>query len=93
VLFDLGDFLDDYRVDRRLRNDLSILWLVTLDERGPQRVEGLPVRLEYAHTRPADSGEARQLLRLLDERCAATGSRAELVGRRVVFVDVDGLSR
>ena len=57
----------------------------TLGERGSQRVEGLPVRLEYGHTRPADSGEARQLLRLLDERCAATGSRVELVGGRLVF--------
>jgi poly-gamma-glutamate capsule biosynthesis protein CapA/YwtB (metallophosphatase superfamily) len=93
VLFDLGDFLDDYQVDRRLRNDLSMLWLVTLDGRGPQRVEGLPVRLEYARTRPADGSEARQLLRLLDERCVATGSRAELVGERVVFVDLDHLGR
>ena len=85
VLFDLGDFLDDYRVDRRLRNDLSLLWLVTLDDRGPQRVEGLPIRLEYARTRPADSGEAQQLVRLLQERCAATGSGVELVGGRLVF--------
>ncbi|MGZ4749071.1 MAG: CapA family protein, partial [Oryzihumus sp.] len=30
VLYDLGDFLDDYAVDRRLRNDLGVLWLVTL---------------------------------------------------------------
>jgi poly-gamma-glutamate synthesis protein (capsule biosynthesis protein) len=85
VLFDLGDFLDDYRVDPRLRNDLSLLWLVTIDDRGPRRVEGVPIRLEYAHTRPADSDEARQLLRLLEERCAATGSRVELVGERLVF--------
>jgi poly-gamma-glutamate synthesis protein (capsule biosynthesis protein) len=82
VLFDLRDFLDDYHVDCRLRNDLSMLWLVTLDGRGLQRVEGLPVRLEYARTRPADSGETRQLLRLLEERCAATGSRAREGGLR-----------
>jgi poly-gamma-glutamate capsule biosynthesis protein CapA/YwtB (metallophosphatase superfamily) len=85
VLFDLGDFLDDYRVDRRLRNDLSLLWLVTLDDRGPQRVEGLPIRLEYARTRPADSDETQQLRRLMARRCAATGSRVELVGGRLVF--------
>ena len=30
VLYDLGDFLDDYRVDRKLRNDLGLLFLVDL---------------------------------------------------------------
>lgn len=34
VLFDLGDFLDDYRTDRLLRNDLGLLWLVTLGVKG-----------------------------------------------------------
>ena len=42
VLYDLGDFLDDYRVDPRLRNDLGLLFLVTLDARGPVRLEALP---------------------------------------------------
>ena len=41
VLYDLGDF-DDYRVDPRLRNDLGLLFLVTLDGRGPVRLEALP---------------------------------------------------
>ena len=85
VLFDLGDFLDDYAVDRRLRNDLSLLWLVTLGADGPQRVVGVPVRLGYARTRLAEPQEARQLERLLQGRCAAVGSRAELVDDRIVF--------
>jgi poly-gamma-glutamate capsule biosynthesis protein CapA/YwtB (metallophosphatase superfamily) len=85
VLFDLGDFLDDYRVDQRLRNDLSLLWLVTLDADGPHAVEGVPVRLEYAHTRVADDGEARELARLMAGRCTAVGSRARLTGGRIVF--------
>ena len=31
VLYDLGDFLDDYAVNSRLRNDLGLLFFVTLD--------------------------------------------------------------
>jgi poly-gamma-glutamate synthesis protein (capsule biosynthesis protein) len=86
VLFDLGDFLDDYAVDSRLRNDLSLLWLVTLEESGPTRVEGVPVRLEYAHTRPADPAEAAQLAALLSERCAAIGTPGvDLIDGRLVF--------
>lgn len=31
VLYDLGDFIDDYRVDPVLRNDLGLLFLVTFE--------------------------------------------------------------
>jgi poly-gamma-glutamate capsule biosynthesis protein CapA/YwtB (metallophosphatase superfamily) len=46
VLYDLGDFLDDYAVDARLRNDLGLLFLVTLDRNGPVRLEAVPLKLE-----------------------------------------------
>jgi poly-gamma-glutamate synthesis protein (capsule biosynthesis protein) len=85
VLFDVGDFLDDYAVDPSLRNDLSLLWLVTLDAGGPRRVEGVPLRLEYAYTRIADAAETRELGRLLAQRCAAVGSTVELVDGRFIF--------
>ena len=85
VLFDLGDFVDDYAVDPRLRNDLSLLWLVTLDAEGPRRIEGIPVLLEFAHTRAADDRESREVARLMTERCAAVGARFDLVHGRLVF--------
>ncbi len=49
VLYDLGDFLDDYAVDPKLRNDLGLLFLVDLDG---NRLEAIPLKLEFAHTRP-----------------------------------------
>jgi poly-gamma-glutamate synthesis protein (capsule biosynthesis protein) len=85
TLFDLGDFIDDYAVDPALRNDLGLLWLVTLDVGGPRRVEGVPVRLEVAHTRPASDVEAMLLLALLEERCAAVGSTVRREGGRLVL--------
>jgi poly-gamma-glutamate capsule biosynthesis protein CapA/YwtB (metallophosphatase superfamily) len=85
TLFDLGDFIDDYAVDSALRNDLSLLWLVTLDTRGPLRIEGVPVRLEFAHTRRATDVETTLLLALLEERCAAVGSSVRRSGDRLVF--------
>lgn len=87
VLFDLGDFLDDYAVDPLLRNDLSMLWLITLGVENHPRVEGVPVRLKYAYTRRADEHETRELARLLAERCAAAGSRVEVVDGRLMFSD------
>ena len=85
VLFDLGDFLDDYAVDPQLRNDLSLLWLVTLDAGGPRRIEGVPVALEYAFTRPTGPGETEDLARLMAGRCAAVGSQVDLVEGRLLF--------
>src|SRR4051794_19847098 len=53
VLYDLGDFLDDYRVDPELRNDLGLLWLVELGADGPVRTEAVPLVLDYCRTRLA----------------------------------------
>ncbi|REE96743.1 CapA family protein [Thermomonospora umbrina] len=57
VLYDLGDFIDDYAVDAGLRNDLGLMFLVTLDERGPREVTAVPLALDYCRTRPADENE------------------------------------
>lgn len=71
VLFDLGDFLDDYAVDPRLRNDLGLLWLVTLDGDGPIRLEAVPLAIDYCFTRLADGGEFDWIERRLASACAA----------------------
>ena len=34
-----------------LRNDLGLLFIVTLDEHGPRRLEALPLKLDFGHTR------------------------------------------
>jgi poly-gamma-glutamate capsule biosynthesis protein CapA/YwtB (metallophosphatase superfamily) len=85
TLFDLGDFVDDYAVNASLRNDLGLLWLVTLDAAGPVRVEGVPIALEFARTRRASDVETTLLLSLLEERCAAVGSSVRREGDRLVF--------
>jgi poly-gamma-glutamate synthesis protein (capsule biosynthesis protein) len=85
VLYDLGDFVDDYRVDPRLRNDLGLLFLVTLDERGPRRLEALPLRLDYCRTRLADGEDAAWIRRRFSQACRAYGTRVgEQDGRLVV---------
>ena len=51
VLYDLGDFVDDYAVDPRLRNDLGLLFLIDLDAHGP-RARSHPAQaraLPHAH--------------------------------------------
>jgi poly-gamma-glutamate capsule biosynthesis protein CapA/YwtB (metallophosphatase superfamily) len=80
VLFDLGDFVDDYAVDARLRNDLGLLFLVTVDERGPAEVEAVPLALDYCRTRLADEHEAAWLRQRLVSACAGCGTQVAVDG-------------
>jgi poly-gamma-glutamate synthesis protein (capsule biosynthesis protein) len=85
VLYDLGDFLDDYAVDPRLRNDLGLLFLVELDRSGPIRLEAVPLSLDYCHTRLAGGEEAAWIRRRFRAACAELGTDvAESNGRLVV---------
>jgi poly-gamma-glutamate synthesis protein (capsule biosynthesis protein) len=74
VLFDLGDFVDDYAVDPQLRNDLGLLWFVELDSDGPRGIRGLPLALDYCFTRAASPQEADWVLRRLRALCAPFGT-------------------
>jgi poly-gamma-glutamate capsule biosynthesis protein CapA/YwtB (metallophosphatase superfamily) len=84
VLYDLGDFLDDYAVDPVLRNDLGLLCLVTIDGSGPRRIEVLPLQLEYARTEVARGDSADWITRRLTSACAAFGTSVRKVGQRLL---------
>jgi poly-gamma-glutamate synthesis protein (capsule biosynthesis protein) len=84
VLYDLGDFLDDYRVDPRLRNDLGLLFLVTLDARGLVRLEALPLKLEFCHTRLAAGEDAAWIRRRFRAACTALGTTVEEEADRLI---------
>ncbi|MFD0903143.1 CapA family protein [Actinomadura sediminis] len=75
VLFDLGDFIDDYAVNGFLRNDLGLLFRVTLDARGPSGIEAVPLRLDYARTRLAVGADRAWIEGRLTDACAAFGTR------------------
>jgi poly-gamma-glutamate synthesis protein (capsule biosynthesis protein) len=79
VLYDLGDFLDDYAVNPGLRNDLGLLFLVTLDERGPIELEAVPLKLDFCHTCVAEGEDAAWIRRRFAEACRALGTE---VGER-----------
>lgn len=85
VLYDLGDFVDDYATHSTLRNDLGLLFLLTLDQEGPIRLEALPLKLEYCHTRLADGVEAAWVRRRFTRACGELGTAVtEDAGRLVV---------
>jgi poly-gamma-glutamate synthesis protein (capsule biosynthesis protein) len=74
VVFDLGDFIDDYATDPVLRNDLGLLWFVTFDRARPVRLEAVPLKLDYCNTVLARDEDAVWIEHRFRESCAAMGT-------------------
>jgi poly-gamma-glutamate synthesis protein (capsule biosynthesis protein) len=85
VLFDLGDFLDDYAVHPELRNDLGLLFLVRLAAERVE-VEAVPLALDFCRTRLADPGEAAPLVNRFTAACAELGTAVEITEGRIHLV-------
>jgi poly-gamma-glutamate capsule biosynthesis protein CapA/YwtB (metallophosphatase superfamily) len=75
ILYDTGDFIDDYAVDARLRNDRSFVFLVSVERGEFRRLKLFPVVLPFAKTRLATGGERREILRRMERLSAELGTR------------------
>jgi poly-gamma-glutamate capsule biosynthesis protein CapA/YwtB (metallophosphatase superfamily) len=85
VLYDLGGFLDDYRVDPALRNDLGLLFVIDIDAGRPRRLVATPLKLEYCYTRLAVGDDAAWIRRRFRELCAELGTEVEEHDGRLVI--------
>jgi hypothetical protein len=85
VIYDLGDFIDDYIVHPQLRNDLSMLFLLTLDADGPIRLEAVPIALGYSRTDPATGADVAWTCDRFLRLCSRFGTVGRREGGRVVI--------
>jgi poly-gamma-glutamate capsule biosynthesis protein CapA/YwtB (metallophosphatase superfamily) len=74
ILYDTGDFVDDYMVHPAVRNDLSFLFLVELVGNHLERLRLVPVRIANNCVNKATGPDARWAFRLLQERSALFGT-------------------
>ena len=84
VLYDLGDFIDDYAVDPELRNDLGLLFIVTFSNGSATRVEAVPLALDCCSTRLAAPEERDWVVRRFSQACAALGTPISVLDDRIV---------
>jgi poly-gamma-glutamate synthesis protein (capsule biosynthesis protein) len=73
ILYDLGEALDDYRVDPELRNDLGILAIWRPGSASAQ-LELVGLRLEYARTALAVDADAEWIAARLQRACSEHGT-------------------
>ncbi|MGH3344959.1 MAG: CapA family protein [Carbonactinosporaceae bacterium] len=84
VLYDLGDFIDDYAVDALLRNDLGLVFLVKVDEQGPLSLTAVPIALDFCFTRLARGGEYAWVRDRFVRACETFGTEVTVEGGRLV---------
>jgi poly-gamma-glutamate capsule biosynthesis protein CapA/YwtB (metallophosphatase superfamily) len=81
MLYDLGDALDDYAVDSRLRNDLGVLALWQPGSAAPE-LELVGLRLDYCRTELAEGEDADWIAARLADACLPLGSAVERLGEQ-----------
>jgi poly-gamma-glutamate capsule biosynthesis protein CapA/YwtB (metallophosphatase superfamily) len=81
ICYDLGDLLDDYAVDPVLRNDLGMLALL----RPGERLELVPLRLEFARTTLARGADLEAITERIIRASRALGTELRREGDRLVL--------
>ena len=75
ILYDTGNFVDDYAVHPLLRNDRSCLFLAIFEHGKLRRIELLPVSLSVAHAALARGEEFDAISAHMEMLCAEMGTR------------------
>lgn len=74
ILYDTGDFIDDYAVHPELRNDWSFLFQLSVEEGRLERLDLTPVKLSYARVDLATGGERETILDRMQRLSAEMGT-------------------
>lgn len=86
ILYDCGDFIDDYAIDPTLRNDWSFLFVLTLENSKLTQLELWPVTLsEIAEVKLAEEPERAQIVRRMRELSGAFGTEFDDREGRLVW--------
>ncbi len=75
VLYATSGLVDDYAVKPDFRNDLGLLFEVTVGPAAVEQVRAFPIALDFGQTRAARGADRRWIDRRLAEGCAEVGSR------------------
>jgi poly-gamma-glutamate synthesis protein (capsule biosynthesis protein) len=85
ILYDTGNFVDDYAVHPQLRNDRSCLFKLMFEHGKLFRIELLPVSLNVAHVALARGAEFDAIGARMEMLCAEFGTRLMRRDDRLVW--------
>jgi poly-gamma-glutamate synthesis protein (capsule biosynthesis protein) len=78
IIYDAGDFVDDYAVDPKLRNDWGLLFQLEADRAGFHRIELTPLVISHCQVNRAVGPDREAILERITELTAELGSTVRL---------------
>lgn len=84
ILYDTGDFVDDYAVDPVLRNDHSFFFLIEIDEEKLFRLQLIPVLISKYQVNLALGAEARWSIWRMQQLSTSFGTRVSDEGEVII---------
>ncbi len=85
ILYDTGNFIDDYAVHPLLRNDRSCLFKLMFEQNNLRRIELLPVSLSVARVNLAREKEFDAICEHMEMLCAEIGTPLIRQNDRLVY--------
>jgi poly-gamma-glutamate synthesis protein (capsule biosynthesis protein) len=77
IIYSAGDFVDDYAIDPKQRNDQSFLFNIDVTAEGVRELCLYPTVIELFQARMARGGPAEQIARRMQSLCAPLKTTAE----------------
>lgn len=86
IMYDTGDFVDDYAVYSDLRNDHSFLFRITLTKDKLKGIELIPVLISNMQVNTAPSDQAMEMLEKMKRLSAEFKTSIEIKGERGLVI-------
>ena len=90
ILYDTGDFLDDYAVDNILRNDRSFLFIIEIDKNGPKRLNLIPIQISYMQVNIAKGNDREESFERMKKLSAELGTTIPAKKEWITIIKKEG---
>lgn len=85
ILYDCGDFIDDYAVERYYRNDLSFLFNLNFEKGALHNIKLVPTTTHDLHASTALSWDADLIMKRMVERCSRLGTKCVIDNGQILI--------
>jgi len=85
IMYDTGDFIDDYMVGPRLRNDQSFLFNVHINKKGPHKLELIPVLISNMQVNKATGSDKKEVTEWIKKLSGSFGTIFEEKKEKLVL--------
>jgi len=82
IMYDTGDFVDDYRVTPSLRNDTSFLFRIYMTKDRFEKIELVPILISNMQVNTAPPTLAIQILKKMQQLSSEFGTNVKIEGNR-----------